>query len=46
MSPPLTQILVFTDEPGNDQSLADAVIAQAKDKRNRINVIYSAEGFA
>ncbi len=44
VAPPFTDIITFTDEPGNDLQLANAVIAQANAKNNKINVIYTAEG--
>ena len=36
-----TDILVFTDEPGDDPELQDAVITLAKKKKCKINVIWT-----
>ena len=36
-----TDILVFTDEPGDDPELQDAVMTLAKKKKCKINVIWT-----
>ncbi len=43
-APSFTDVLTFTDEEGDDPELVDYVIALAKEKQIKINVIWTAEG--
>ena len=40
-APAFTDVLVFTDEPGDDQDMRDTIIALAKNKKTKINVIWT-----
>ena len=45
-APDFTDILVFTDEPGDDTYLQDTVISLAKNKKCKINVIWTEPEYA
>jgi hypothetical protein len=41
VAPDQTDILVFTDESGDDQELLGAVTALAKTKKSKVNLIWT-----
>ena len=44
VAPDQTDILVFTDEPGDDQEMLGTVTALAKTKKCKVNVIWTESG--